>query len=149
MIVFMQMYRKKSNWLLGGMAILVGIVLFPYGWLADHWEFFDQVMEALFASEWMHVVGHMVMYGVLATAVLNIYPQLVTEPRHYFAWIFVIGFIQEALQLITFKHHFFTPNEILDLGVDLLAAGIILVAWKVVWRNKETSGMPSNRNYIQ
>jgi hypothetical protein len=43
--------------------------------------------------------------------------------------MFAIGFIQESLQLITFKRHFFTSNELFDLCVDLLAAGVIFIVW--------------------
>lgn len=62
MITCMQLYRSKNMGLLLGITFLVGIVLFPYGWLAKNWEFFDQAIDTVFTTEWMHVVGHSERY---------------------------------------------------------------------------------------
>lgn len=145
----MQIYQNKNFRLLAIMAVLVGIVLFPYGWLANNWEFMDRVEEVYFEAEWTHTVGHFVLYSVLGMAVLAIFPKLRTRPLHYFAWIFATGFIQEILQLITFKHHFFTSNEIGDLGVDLVTAGMVFIVWKVAARRKEPYETQGSGNYNQ
>jgi hypothetical protein len=147
MITFMRAGKKRNSWLLASIAVLVGMILFPYGWLANHWELFDHVVEVLFATERMHVVGHVLLYGGLGTAVLTIFPKLQLRPQLYIAGILVIAIFQEALQLITFKHHFFSANEIFDLGVDLMAAGTIFVAWVVARNIRKPHETPHTQNY--
>ena len=140
MIPFIHIYQNKKTKILAVMILLFSLVLFPYGWLVNNWEPMGWVVNIIFGVEWMHWVGHMVMYGVLGTAVLIIFPQIFNRPRYYFGLILGIGLIQEALQLITFKHRLFMNNELFDLFVNLLAAGIIFAVAKLIVRkqHKET-----------
>ena len=147
MITFMRADKKRKSGLFVTIAVLVLMILFPYGWLANHWEIFDLVVEVLFATEMMHVVGHVLLYGGLGTAVLAIFPKLRLRPQQYVTGILVIAIVQEALQLITFKHHFFSANEIFDLGVDLLAAGAIFAAWMVAGNIRRSHEAAHTQNY--
>ncbi|MCB8944913.1 MAG: hypothetical protein H6658_14280 [Ardenticatenaceae bacterium] len=131
MMALMELYQNRNFKLILIAGLLIGAVLFPYGWLANEWQGFGQFMNWLFATEGMHVVGHLGLYMVLGTAVLLIVPRLGERPYHYFGFLLSIGLIQEALQLLSFKHHFFSTNEFFDLGVDLVAAGLAFAAWKV------------------
>jgi hypothetical protein len=132
MIAWMERYQNKNFKLLTLVAVLVTAVLFPYGWLANRWQLFDGVVNWLFATEAMHIVGHLGLYGGLGTAVLIIFPQLCQRPYHYLLLIFSVGLTQEILQLLTFKGRFFTTNELFDLSVDLLAAGIVFAVGKII-----------------
>ena len=131
MIHMMKSYQNKNVKLLAVVAVLLGMVLFPYGWLANNWSVMRWIEHTFFEAEWSHWVGHMVMYGVLGTAVLSVFPQLLHKPRTYFGLIFGVGLVQETLQLLTFKGHFFTTNELFDLAVDMLAA---IIVWFVIKR---------------
>ena len=134
MIPVMQIYQNKNVKLLAVVAMLLGIVLFPYGWLANNWWVMRWIEDTFFEAEWSHWLGHVLMYGALGTAVLIVFPQLLNRPRYYFGLLFAIGFIQETLQLITFKHHFFRRNELFDLAVDMLAAGAVFAIGKFIAR---------------
>jgi hypothetical protein len=115
---------NKLNWLAIGAAALVGLALFPYGWLAERWRLFGWVTDFVFGTELAHIVGHLVLFGVLGTAVLRLFPRLQRHPRLYFTLIFWLGLAQEILQLVSFKKRPFAANELLDITVDLLGAFI-------------------------
>ncbi|MCP4422857.1 MAG: hypothetical protein GY803_00030, partial [Chloroflexi bacterium] len=44
------------------------------------------------------------------------------HPRLYFGLMLALGFLQEILQLTTFKKRPFAVNELFDIAVDLLGA---------------------------
>jgi hypothetical protein len=115
---------NKLNWLVVVAAMLVGLVLFPYGWLAERWQLFGWVTDFIFATELAHVVGHLILFAALGTAVLLIFPRLQRYPRLYFTLIFWLGLAQEILQLVSFKKRPFASNDLLDITVDLLGAFI-------------------------
>lgn len=115
---------NKLNWLVIGAAALVGLALFPYGWLAERWWLFGQMADFIFGTELAHVIGHLVLFAVLGTAVLTTLPRLQRRPRLYFALILGLGLAQEVLQLVSFKKRPFAANELLDIIVDLLGAFI-------------------------
>jgi hypothetical protein len=122
---------ESEKFILWSTAVFIALALFPMGWLAQQWPFFERVTDFIFGTEAMHVVGHLVLFAGMGTAVLTIFPRLQTYPRFYFALMFSFGFVQETLQLISFKHHFFGGNELLDLAVDLLAASVV---WQIIKR---------------
>ena len=115
---------NKLNWLMVGVAMLVGLALFPYGWLAERWWLFGQVTDFVFGTELAHVIGHLVLFAAVGTTVLVTFPRLQRHPRLYLALIFWLGLAQEVLQLASFKKRPFAANELLDITVDLLGAFI-------------------------
>jgi hypothetical protein len=115
---------NKLNWLMIGAAILVGLALFPYGWLAERWWLFGLVTDFVFGTELAHVVGHLILFAALGTAVLLIFPRLQHHPRLYFTLIFWLGLAQEILQLVSFKKRPFASNDLMDVAIDLLGAFI-------------------------
>ncbi|MCA9975401.1 MAG: hypothetical protein KC413_06610 [Anaerolineales bacterium] len=119
---------NKLNWLAIGAVTLVGLALFPYGWLAERWWLFGHVADFIFATELAHVVGHLVLFAMMGTAVLTTLPRLQRQPRLYFALILGLGLVQEVLQLVSFKKRPFAANELLDIIVDLLGA---FIAYKI------------------
>jgi len=116
--------EPKLNWLLPMAILLVGLALFPYGWLAERWWLFGWVTDFIFGTELAHVVGHLVLFAAVGTAVLYTFPYLQRHPRLYFILIFWLGLAQEVLQLVSFKQRPFAVNELLDISVDLLGAFI-------------------------
>ncbi len=115
-------YRNKTKWLLVSLLLFVLLALFPYGWLAERWRLFGVVTDFIFATELAHVIGHLVLYAAVGTAVLFTFPRLQKHPRLYFTLIFWLGLAQEILQLVSFKQRPFASNEIMDITVDLLGA---------------------------
>ncbi|HRQ38486.1 MAG TPA: hypothetical protein PLD25_11275 [Chloroflexota bacterium] len=119
------------------MVALVTAVLFPYGWLAANWPTFDRFTGFIFGSETAHVAGHVVLFGLLGTAVLLIFPRWRQQPFLYFCLMAVIGFIQEFLQIVSFKHRPVAVNDLFDLAVDLLAAGVVFVGFRRMLRLRD------------
>lgn len=120
----LQTHRPK---VLVGLFLFVGAALVPYGWLASVWPLFGLLVDALFRAELAHIIGHFVLFALVGTAVLTLYPHLVQRPCTYFALILAIGLVQETLQLLTFKYRFFAAADLFDLVIDAAGAGVALL----------------------
>ena len=120
----LQEHRPK---LLVALVLFAAAALVPYGWLAELWPFFGRVVDALFAAEWAHIVGHLSLFVGLGTAVLILFPQIRQRPVSYFAIILALGMAQELLQLLTFKHRAFAAADLFDLLTDAAGAGLVLL----------------------
>jgi hypothetical protein len=125
---------KSNSRLLAGLAGLVVVVLFPYGWLAENWPIFDRFTGFIFGSEAAHVAGHVGLFMLLGTAVLLIFPRLKQRPYLYFSLMAGMGMVQEFLQIVSFKHRPVAANDLFDLVVDLLAAGIVFIVFNAEGR---------------
>jgi hypothetical protein len=128
-------HDNKLNWVAIGAVLLVGLALFPYGWLAERWWLFGWVTDLIFATELAHIIGHLILYAAVGTAVLHTFPRLQRYPRFYFTLIFLLGLAQEILQLVSFKQRPFAANELLDISVDLLGAFIAFYWMTSSWRS--------------
>ncbi|MBL1130056.1 MAG: hypothetical protein D8M54_16365 [Chloroflexi bacterium] len=129
-MVHLKQHTSKSNgWLLAGLAVFTAVALFPYGWLADNWPTFDRFTGLIFGSEAAHVAGHVGLFVLLGTAVLLIFPRWRQRPALYFGLIATMGIVQEFLQIVSFKHRPVAANDLFDLAVDLLAAGVVFVGF--------------------
>ena len=124
---------NKLNWLPATAVLLVGLALFPYGWLAERWFLFGWVTDFVFGTELAHVIGHFILFAMVGTAVLLTFPRLQIRPRLYVGLIVLVGFLQEVLQLTTFKERPFAANELFDMIVDVLGA---LAAFYWLTRNQ-------------
>ncbi len=115
---------QKHNWFVLGalLLLLITVTLFPYGWLAERWRLFEQVTNLFFRTETSHIVGHFVLFAAMGAVILTIYPRLQTHSRLYWGLIVILGFLQEILQLTTFKHRSFAANDFFDIAVDVLGA---------------------------
>ena len=127
-MIYSKHVRSKINWLLASLLLFIFLALFPYGWLAERWWLFGWVTDFIFATELAHVVGHLILFAAVGTAVLHTFPRLQRYPRLYLTLIFWLGLAQEILQLVSFKQRPFAANELLDIGVDLLGA---FIAYKI------------------
>ncbi len=125
---------NKLNWLPLAAVLLIALVLFPYGWLAARWPLFERVTDFVFRTELAHVIGHLILFAGAGTVVLRTFPRLQTRPRRYLALILALGLAQEILQLVSFKERPFGSNELLDIAVDLLGAGMAFYWMTRDWR---------------
>lgn len=119
---------NKLNWLPVTAVILITLALFPYGWLAERWQLFGRATDFIFGTELAHVAGHFILFAAVGTAVLLTFPRLQTRPRLYFGLIVLVGFLQEVLQLTTFKERPFAANELFDITIDVLG-GLAAFYW--------------------
>ncbi len=107
--------------------MLILMALVPYGWATQYSATAHYVIDHLLGGEPAHIVGHFLLFMLMGTAVLVIFPRLKQHPTLYFSLILFIGLVQELLQLVTFKMHAFSLAELFDLMVDLLGAGLAFV----------------------
>lgn len=137
-MVHLKHHTSKSNgWLLVGLVGLVAAALFPYGWLAENWPTFDRFTGFIFGSEAAHVAGHVGLFALLGTVVLLLIPQWQQRPHLYFGLIAILGIAQEFLQIVSFKHRPVAANDLFDLAVDLLAAGVVFVGFIRFGRSRD------------
>ena len=131
---------KQSNrqlWSAGAWFLLLLLLLFPYGWLAEQWPLFNHLRTLIFRSEWAHVAGHALLFAALGFFLLRFLPQLRHKVLLYVYILTSLGVIQEGLQIISFKHRPLMANEFVDLGVDVLAAVVILGIVKITSQREE------------
>lgn len=105
---------------------LVGLAIFPFGWLSSVWPAFAVGFEAAFASEWGHRLGHAGVFAVVGAALLWTAPPLRRRPLIYAAMILSVGLAQEGAQL-AYKARPPGGAELFDLATDL-AAGLAIRA---------------------
>lgn len=131
-----QTHRKKK--LSVGLVLLVAtaVGLFPYGWLAEQWPWFDRVTQSLFESEPFHLAGHLGLFVLLGVGLLTLRPWLWQQPGYYFAILLLVGVVQELLQLASFKSWAFGLSDLYDLTVDLVGA---VIGYGLFWRWNQQS----------
>lgn len=112
--------NPRYGWI-AGLFFFIGLAMTPYGWAAARWPGFGFVVDGLFSAEWAHVVGHMGLFALLATAVLSLFPSLKKQPALFFLIFTFLAFLQEGLQLVTFKHRPIIFDDLFDLAVDMAA----------------------------
>ena len=124
----------RQKWLPVGLLLLVGAALFPYGLLGEALPWVNGLFFDRFSSLAAHVVGHMGLFALVGTAVLLTFPRLLAHPRGYLGVMLLLGILQEAFQIIGFKHRGLVFDDFFDVGVDMLAAVLV---WMIVkkWRS--------------
>jgi heme/copper-type cytochrome/quinol oxidase subunit 4 len=127
MMLNLKQREQKSNmgqrpYLILALILFVTIALFPFGWLATVWPGFSAVADFIFGTELSHILGHFAVFMLMGGGVLLLFPSLRRRFWLYFSLMLMLGFIQEFLQIASFKH--ITPafDELLDLTMDMLGA---------------------------
>ena len=115
---------NRRNWFILATAVLIALALTPYGLVAEQVPAFSYVVDVLFSSQLAHFVGHMGIFMVMGTAVLLVFPKLQQKPQVYFPLMAVLAFLQEFLQIITFKNRPVNGSDIFDFVTDMVAATI-------------------------
>lgn len=134
--------EQKSNmggqrpFLILALVVLIATALFPFGWLATVWPGFSAVADFIFGTELAHIIGHFTVFALLGGGVLLIFPRLRQRFWLYLGLMFLLGVIQEFLQITSFKHYIPAWDEVLDLTVDTLGA---LTVFYFLAGNKKTT----------
>lgn len=126
--------EQKSNIgqrpsLIFALFLFVATALFPFGWLATVWPGFSDVADFIFGTQLSHIIGHFAVFVLMGTGVLLIFPRLQRRFWLYFGLMLLLGFIQEFLQIASFKHIIPALDELLDLTMDMLGALTIFYLW--------------------
>ena len=115
---------RKITWL----ALWVAGILFPIAWFSQQIPGFDQWFNRIFAPQWMHVLMHAFLYGVLAAGIVMIWPRC--SLRTALAAALLVGIAQEVLQPLPAGR---LPGSaaLFDLAVDLCGAAAGLAVLKI------------------
>ncbi len=119
--------EQKSNmaqrpYLILVLILLIATALFPFGWLATVWPGFSVVADFIFGTEIAHIIGHFAVFALIGADVLLLFPSLRQHFWLYCGLMFLLGVIQEFLQIASFKHIIPAFDEVLDLTMDMLGA---------------------------
>jgi len=122
--------EQKSNmaqrpYLILALILFVATALFPFGWLATVWPGFSAVANFIFGTELAHIIGHIAVFMLMGGGVLLLFPSLRQRFWLYFGLMFLLGIIQEFLQIASFKHYIPAFDEVLDLTMDMLGATMV------------------------
>ena len=124
---------------------LVGMALFHFGWLGAEWSGFGIMINIIFATTAAHVIGHSLIFMLLGGVMLLLVPALRTRPLIYLLLVLCLAVMHEGLQLIAYKQRPLLFDDFFDVGVDLLAAGLLFVGVRMLLNKK--SGHRLTRMY--
>lgn len=120
----------SSKMLRLGLALgVLGLALFPFGWLGGVWPKFGRRLDRVFATDWDHAIGHSGLFFILGLLALIFFPSLRARPWRYIALLSAVGIGQEAFQLL-YKGRLMLFDHGRDLATDLLG---IVAALAIVW----------------
>ncbi|HTX89687.1 MAG TPA: VanZ family protein [Anaerolineales bacterium] len=95
------------------------------------WPGFGRVFYRVFAQDWSHVLMHTFLYAVLGFLLTGwIKPVSRRSILILYGIVFIVGCIQEGLQIWSAGAWPGWPAEILDLGVDI---GGLTIALLGIW----------------
>lgn len=119
---------KQSCKIYALLAVVVSLALFPFGWLTGLSPLAQAVGAALFSTEAAHAVGHSLIFMAIGVMLLLAFPSLRRRPGRYVALILAVALGQEGFQLL-YKGRGVALNDLTDVGIDLVAAGLVLALW--------------------
>lgn len=111
-------------------AVVLGVALFPVGWLGEMWGPADLLTSALFSSVEAHAVGHVLVFIGVGAVALTVFPNLASRPWRYLAIMLALGVAQECFQLL-YKQRPIVFDDVRDLGPDLIGAVVALIVVRV------------------
>jgi len=105
-------------------------MMFPVAWVSQQWPQTQAIFNRVFASEWVHVVAHVILYGVLSSTLYLMFPVVRNDWRALlllFSFLTVFAVLQEGIQVFAIGAGF-SNEEWFDLRIDLISsiASIVL-----------------------
>lgn len=119
------------------LALLIAVTLFPWGWLTQQWPAFDRFMGLLFSEQIGHIIGHSTIFALLGLGLL-VALRALRRPLPYLITIIGFAISQELLQL-AYKQRPIVTDDISDLLVDLAAATLVFVIWRLISYNRRVN----------
>ena len=110
-------------------AVLLGILWFPFDWLATAWPAYDTAFRKLFRTAHDHFVGHTVFFLIVGLLVLVYLPMLRRRPLQYALGLVLAALVQETIQAF-FRRQLPTFTDFNAFRGDALGGcGAFAVAW--------------------
>lgn len=121
------------------LLVLLGLILFPFGWLGDLWPRFGLKLGRVFPDAQAHAVGHASLFFLLGTALLLVAPRLRSQPWRYLGLLLLVGIGQELFQL-AYKQRRLVYDDFRDLVTDLCGGLVALALVMLIQRWRTRSG---------
>jgi hypothetical protein len=80
--------------------VLLGILWFPFDWLAEKWPAFGVPFRQIFRDAHDHFVGHSIFFFFVGALLLAYWPALRHRPQWYFPGLVLAALVQETVQAI-------------------------------------------------
>ena len=110
-------------------AALVGILWFPFDWLATVWPAYSTAFRVLFRNEHDHFVGHTVFFLIIGLLVLAYLPGLRRRPLWYALGLVLAALVQETIQAF-FRRQLPTFTDFNAFRGDALGGfGALAIVW--------------------
>jgi hypothetical protein len=101
-------------------AFVLGLALFPFGWLGQVYPRFGLYFWDLFESDFAHAIGHSLIFFMLGLLLLVTFSTLRSRPMLYIGLLLGAGIAQEGFQLL-YKQRSIGFDEFRDLATDSVA----------------------------
>jgi len=81
-------------------VVLLGILWFPFDWLAEVWPAFGVPFRQVFRDAHDHFVGHTIFFFIVGALLLTYWPTLRHRPLWYIPGLILAAVMQETIQAI-------------------------------------------------
>jgi hypothetical protein len=112
-------------------ALLLGILWFPFDWLAETWPAFGNPFRQVFRDAHDHFVGHTVFFFAVGALILAYWPGLRRRPIWYLAGLALAALMQETIQAF-FRHQLPTYTDYNAFKGDALGGVTAFLGWLVL-----------------
>ncbi|HEY7983807.1 MAG TPA: hypothetical protein VID73_06545 [Ktedonobacterales bacterium] len=112
-------------------ALLLGILWFPFDWLATVWPAFGAPFRQVFRNAHDHFVGHTVFFLLVGLCVLALARPLRARPWWYALGLALAALVQETIQAF-FRHQLPTFTDFNAFKGDALGGAGAFALWQVV-----------------
>jgi hypothetical protein len=112
-------------------ALLLGILWFPFDWLATVWPAFGVPFRQVFRNAHDHFVGHTVFFLLVGMFILALARGLRTKPWWYALGLVLAALVQETIQAI-FRRQLPTFTDVNAFKGDALGGASAFALWQVI-----------------
>jgi hypothetical protein len=112
-------------------ALLLGILWFPFDWLATVWPAFGVPFRQVFRNAHDHFVGHTIFFLLVGTFILGLARGLRTKPWWYALGLVLAALVQETIQAL-FRRQTPTYTDFNAFKGDALGGASAFALWQVI-----------------
>jgi hypothetical protein len=121
---------RPIAWLRRGwpVLLLLGLLWFPFDWLATVWPTFGAPFRQVFRNAHDHFVGHTIFFFIVGMLVLGYVPPLRRKPLWYLCGLVLAALAQETIQAI-FHERMPTYTDANAFKGDALGGALAFAVW--------------------
>lgn len=135
-----KMALALARWL-WPVALLLGILWFPFDWLATVWPAYGAAFRVVFRDQHDHFIGHTVFFLLVGLLILAYLPALRRRPHWYALGLVLAALVQETIQAF-FRRQLPTFTDFNAFRGDALGGlSAFALAWLIallvgLWRRR-------------